>query len=306
MICPNSPHCLLFLQLSTIFEYSILGWTWYGGTRFRDGFERSEYGDYYSCANVQIRGGDEIEDEHKPVYIPGMRDASIKKCMSSVDRMGVCTNEPCKRDGNQFQAFETTPHCFNEDTLEFESSYRIRSKDVVSAQSGELQFVDPCDGKQSEPQPAGSKSNSSEVSDREDSGIDGNATEKPSGTTLGKSVSSSDGVPKIQAIKLLDSKLKEIKNYDFQGPTNVAPYLDSMTLRVDVDNAGHVDVVKFYIDDEFEHAEGNAPFYIAGKTGEQAWPWMAPLNTQFTLRIDVEHKGKVVDSWTLTPEFVTF
>lgn len=35
-------------------EY-ILGWSWYGGTMYRDGSEKAEFGDYWSCSNIQIR-----------------------------------------------------------------------------------------------------------------------------------------------------------------------------------------------------------------------------------------------------------
>lgn len=67
-----------------------------------------------------------------------MNDTSAKQCLSSTGRRGICTEKSCKRDGVRFEAHPTTPYCFNQDSLEFESSYRIRSADVVTSQEGNL------------------------------------------------------------------------------------------------------------------------------------------------------------------------
>lgn len=284
-------------------------YAWYiGGVRFRDGAERSEYGDYYSCANVKIAGGVEVKAEHKPKYIPGMNDESVTQCLSSVDRMGVCTIEPCKRDGVRFPAVLTTPHCFNPDTLEWDSNYRIRSSDVKASQNGGLASVDPCNGQQaaSGEDDVATDSGKGSEDENEDTKNDSDIPRGPEDEESDDGEGSAGGSPRLKAIKLLDSNSGEIKDYSFNAPINVAEYKDSMTVLVEVGNSASASAVKFYINGRLAHTEGEAPFYIAGKTGDEVWPWTAPLNQEFTLRIDVEKDGQVVDSWTIYPDFQTF
>lgn len=289
----------------------MLGSYRFGGVRYRDGAERSEYGDYYSCANVKIEGGAQVEDEHKPQYIPGMNDRSVKKCLSSVDRLGVCTHEPCKRDGARFVAGPKTPHCFNPHSLEWESSYRIRSSDVTTAQKGGINYVNPCNGEQVEIDIGGagdSGSNGQEQdinAEKEGGGQEGTGGGNPTQQAEGGGQHDTGGKPTLQAIKLVDSNSGEIKNYGFNGPINVAEYSNNMSVRVDVDHPENVSAMKFFINDQHVHTEGGAPFYIAGNDGNQVWPWQAPMNAQVSLRIDVEKNGQVTDSWTLHPEFRT-
>lgn len=311
----------------------------FGGTRFRDGSEKSEYGDYYSCANVVIDGtsdengvwtnDDAVVPEHEPQYIPGMNDKSIKKCLSSVSHMGDCVEEPCKRDGVRFAASEKIPHCFNQDSLKWESSYRIRSEDVRAAAKGELAYTDPCNGEQ----PPIAKGNQSESNKDEDdpepeeangtdlSGMDSEddpepedkETEAADGSEPEEGNESSDK-PKLLAIKLLDSISGEIKDYSFNSAINVADYKEHMTVRVDVSHPKLVKAVKFLVNGKKVHTEYDEPYYVGGNDEAFILPWTdgkpegeslnPPLGDQFTLRIEVEGKsGEMFDDWTVYPQF---
>lgn len=83
-------------------EY-VLGWSWYGGTRYRDGGPKAEYGDYYSCANIIIKGSMDANgrttndgpiDQFVPVFKSGLADGK-SSCFSAVNQLGVCPSEPC-------------------------------------------------------------------------------------------------------------------------------------------------------------------------------------------------------------------
>jgi hypothetical protein len=119
-------------------EY-ILGWAWYGGTMYRDGSEKAEFGDYWSCANVEIRGkiaadGKWYDDsslvpEYRPVFIPGMNDKSLNKCKSSVNRLGVCATEPCY---GRYEASWQVPAGFENG----QSPAPVRAADVLAITGG--------------------------------------------------------------------------------------------------------------------------------------------------------------------------
>lgn len=61
-----------------------LAYSWYGG-----GFHQ---GDYYSCAQIRIRGGP-IQNSWKPIYV----DHKNGKCDSAAGALGQCRKEPCYR-----------------------------------------------------------------------------------------------------------------------------------------------------------------------------------------------------------------
>jgi hypothetical protein len=91
-------------------EY-VLGWSWYGGSKFFPSNElkssygidgesghRSEYGDYFSCANVRIQGGMAVQDEYKPIFETGQADRTGNDggtCASAVNKLDKCKTEPC-------------------------------------------------------------------------------------------------------------------------------------------------------------------------------------------------------------------
>lgn len=68
----------------------VLGWSWYGGGDFRG---HSFFGDYYACSFVRIQGGARVTPSfgvHFNSY------AGSGRCVSAVDRAGVCRREPCR------------------------------------------------------------------------------------------------------------------------------------------------------------------------------------------------------------------
>lgn len=84
----------------------VLGFAWYGGTTsLVDGTNPQKpskygyYGDYWSCAFVRIEGGVKLASKCKPVFDNDMTVFSTKGCMSTVDRPGPCTYEPCEKTG---------------------------------------------------------------------------------------------------------------------------------------------------------------------------------------------------------------
>lgn len=291
-------------------EY-VLGWTWYGGIRHRDGSEKSEYGDYYSCANIVIQGGNRVKAVHTPVFIPGMNDRSIRKCLSAVNRLGPCAREPCKRNGRRFEASHMVPHCFNGNSLKFDGSYRIRSSDVSTAQSGNLHYIDPCNGRQDSS--ADGQSALPTVPSRQNSGQrQGETAEDRRRRRSGRNNSpqpqqqNNGQEPKLIAMKLVDTSNGAIKGYAFNSPIDVNSFHHHMNIRVDVSNVQEVKALKFYIDGRLVRTEHSSPYYIAGATNGRLNPWRAPLNTKFALRLEVVGRiGKVFDNWTVYPTFKT-
>lgn len=80
------------LQIPTSFEDGeyVLSWAWFGGLAGNKSF----FGDYYSCAHVKLSGGP-ISHNYQPLFIPGKRTVYTSECRSSVDRLGICAQEPC-------------------------------------------------------------------------------------------------------------------------------------------------------------------------------------------------------------------
>lgn len=68
----------------------VLGWSWYGG-----GEDFGSFGDYYDCSYVRIQGGP-LEESVRAFFKPGPRYSD--GCQAAVDRLGVCTTEPCGQD----------------------------------------------------------------------------------------------------------------------------------------------------------------------------------------------------------------
>lgn len=71
-------------------EY-VLGFSWFGGVVMGE----SEYGDYWSCRHVTIRGGP-LTASYDPIFHPGQNLPYRQKvCQSTVSRVGICRTEPC-------------------------------------------------------------------------------------------------------------------------------------------------------------------------------------------------------------------
>lgn len=72
----------------------VLGWVWFGGAN-RDG-KKGEFGDYYDCSFVEVRGGASLAKEFTPQFVPDGPGSRDGKCLATVNRVGLCRTEPCK------------------------------------------------------------------------------------------------------------------------------------------------------------------------------------------------------------------
>ena len=77
----------------------VLGWSWFGGFAKKHG-KQYNFADYWSCANIRIRGSTEAAASgrayrmrtSKPIFISW---ASTHACRATTNRLGVCRVEPC-------------------------------------------------------------------------------------------------------------------------------------------------------------------------------------------------------------------
>lgn len=79
-----------------------MGWVWYGGiggsfkgNKPEHPFPNGFFGDYWSCAFVQIRGGPSTPT-YRPVFQANLGRYWGDQCWSGADRPGPCAYEPCK------------------------------------------------------------------------------------------------------------------------------------------------------------------------------------------------------------------
>ena len=66
----------------------ILGWSWFGGVENK----KAWFGDYWSCAHVEIRGGP-FKSRFKPKFIV---ESGKEGCYAGVNKLGKCPVEPCE------------------------------------------------------------------------------------------------------------------------------------------------------------------------------------------------------------------
>lgn len=81
----------------------VLGWSWFGGTVYN----YSYFGDYWSCANLEIRGGALQTESFPIVFHPGNKTrgsstVGSNSCEASTDNVGICKKEPCKGRSAEF------------------------------------------------------------------------------------------------------------------------------------------------------------------------------------------------------------
>lgn len=85
----------------------VMGWIWYGGTGgpvsndpyTEEPYWKGFFGDYWSCAFVEISGGAPLASSYTPVFVNDMSKFSEEGCMSANDSPGVCIREPCVVEG---------------------------------------------------------------------------------------------------------------------------------------------------------------------------------------------------------------
>lgn len=69
----------------------VLGFVWYGGYT---GNHHSQFGDYYDCARLRVRGGVRLAAAHTPTWAAG-RGEFRDSCRAAVNQVGICWREPC-------------------------------------------------------------------------------------------------------------------------------------------------------------------------------------------------------------------
>jgi hypothetical protein len=262
-------------------EY-ILGWSWYGGTQYKDGSQKAEFGDYWSCANVVVHGGidgngtwqDDKSNEamYTPVFVPGMNDKSQTQCFSATNKLGMCATEPCY-DRGTLQRYEGRMQV----PAEFENGQSpppVRAADILAITGG--------------------------------TGSTASTASTASTTSTGSGGGASASVPRFE---LVDVTSGQVINYDFSSQLDVTGVKESMSLRVVADPADNIKAVYFYVGDRQVQVEGVAPYYIAGDSNNVPNPWRAdnnpPLNVPFKLSAKVVRSDGTEATATVYPFFTT-
>lgn len=253
-------------------EY-ILGWSWYGGSKYIDGSDKAEYGDYYSCANVQIHGSIDgngawqddksHESEYTPVFIPGMNDKSKTKCKSAVNKLGVCVTEPCYA---RYEASWMEPAGFENGN----SPPPVKASDVLAITGGHSAY-----------KPTTSNSHN------------GHNDGGQSGFT-------------IQRIELINTWDMSVVSSNMEHQIDVSGFREHATLRAIVEPAEKVRMVEFMVSGKTTQ-DSSAPFYIAGEENGKPVPWERqggfPLNTDFTLTVLAHGYHGAVEESVFYPHF---
>jgi hypothetical protein len=114
--CPSNSFCgtqnklyRAYIQIPDVYPDGlyVMGWSWFGGTESG----RAEYGDYYSCASIEIKGGTPIARSYKPIWHSSTGKST---CTSGVNKLGICWREPCDPDGSrQLHQAEMLPAQFS-------------------------------------------------------------------------------------------------------------------------------------------------------------------------------------------------
>lgn len=78
----------------------VMGWAWYGGlegnrkqNKVDNPNPRAYFGDHWSCAIVEIRGG-QMEEEWEKMFLPNVQEWE-DGCLTGADDVGICKYEPC-------------------------------------------------------------------------------------------------------------------------------------------------------------------------------------------------------------------
>eukprot|EP00170_Pyropia_yezoensis_P001279 contig_5694_g1283 len=100
----------------------VLSFAWYGGVRDNAPWRRpvrSSFGDYYDCSYVRISGGAEQVESQPRVFLPGESTRFSNRCVSAVNALSKCVEEPCTDDRTDdgkslFQGGEMVPEEFED------------------------------------------------------------------------------------------------------------------------------------------------------------------------------------------------
>lgn len=266
-------------------EY-ILGWSWYGGSKYIDGSEKAEYGDYWSCSNIEIHGGIDgngawqddknHEAEYTPVFEPGLNDKSKTQCKSAVNALGVCATEPCYA---RYEASWQVPAGFENGN----TPPPVKAADVIAI--------------------TGADSNLASGS-QESAAPQKQSTESSHGNSNG---GSGDGAVKVARLELVDTSDMSVVTSDFSKPIEVRNIRDHMTIRAIVEPVDKVEIVEFSVGN-MKYTEGMEPYYIAGDSDRGVYAWTGqegpPMNTDFALTVRATAKDGRVEEMKVNPHFV--
>lgn len=210
------------------------------------------------------------EAEYTPVFIPGMNDKSMKKCKSSVNRLGVCATEPCY--GRYEGSFQVPAGFENGRT-----PAPVRASDVLEITGSESTLVN-------------NHASNNHVDESSNAIVDNNSKMS------------------IKRLELVDTSDMSVITSDFSKPLDVNRIRKHMTIRAIVEPIDGVRIVQFSAGDH-KHTEGLSPYYIAGDSerGTNAWAgkFGPPMNTDFTLRVTVTGKDGAVVEKKVYPHFLS-
>lgn len=90
------------IQIPTIYAdgfRGVLAWSWFGGLTHSESY----FGDYWSCRNIRIEGGQPLSASYPITFKPDAGHAEYSfpalgnnSCLSSVNDVHICTREPCR------------------------------------------------------------------------------------------------------------------------------------------------------------------------------------------------------------------
>lgn len=249
-------------------EY-VLGWSWYGGTRYRDGGPKSEYGDYYSCANIAIQGSTNENGEttlespieaFTPVFKPGTSNGK-NTCYASVNQLGICVTEPCYA---RYPGAERVPAPFDNDQI----PPPILRRDLESRMHGS-EFSTSLENR------SGNPGSAAEFSGCSGSSID----------------SAYADCPRVTMFEVIDvSNGAVLASIDAGGSASVASGLSGVNVLAAT--RGSVTHVDFLVDGTPVRRETTTPYFSGGDNNGMPLAWdEAPRGRWFTLTATAYGKG---------------
>lgn len=238
-------------------EY-VLGWSWYGGTRFRDGGPKAEYGDYYSCANIVIEGSvdengqpnsDGPIEQYTPVFIPGL-ESGMSTCFASVSQLGICASEPCYA---RYPGEERVPAQFAKG-----SPPAIQRQDIQERLPNTLN--------------------------------DGRGNEEASKNNVEQqnlSVPENSRETSIDSLEFVDVDSMEVLSELHEGSLNNILVGDRhRRVTIKASTSGVIQQIIFFANGAQIHTETESPFYCAGDINGNPRPWLnVPMDQEFTFSV---------------------
>lgn len=241
-------------------EYT-LGWSWYGGTRYRDGGPKAEYGDYYSCANIAIQGSkgengettsDPPTDAFIPVFKPGL-PGEKETCYASVNQLGICVTEPCYA---RYPGAERVPAPFENNQTP--PPILRQHVEIKLSGSNHLQAEGSTNG----------------------AGSFFSAKSCPDGPLDDAAQSSCIEITNFEVLDVVSGTI--MASVDTGGTTSVRTGSHGLNVKATIRGAVHY--VDFAVDGNHVRRELISPYFVGGDTNGSAFTWGdAPRGRWFTL-----------------------